>query len=45
MINTEYLAITAIFGAGLYVGFKIKEGIYSMRNYLKRKNNRKENLF
>lgn len=39
MINTEILAITAIFGGGFYIGFKVKEGIYSLREYLKNNKN------
>lgn len=34
MINTEILAITAIFTAGFYIGFKIKEGLYNLKEYL-----------
>ncbi len=35
MINVEYFAISAIFITGFYIGFKIKEGLYSLRVYIK----------
>jgi hypothetical protein len=34
MINTEILAITAIFLSGFYVGYKIKEGFIKLKEYL-----------
>lgn len=36
-MNSEYLAITAIFISGLYVGFKLKDASYKFRNYVVRK--------
>lgn len=42
MINSEYLAISAIFFGGFYIGFKVKEGVYFIKDYLskeKTKNN------
>jgi len=40
MINTEILAITAIFTIGFYLGFKLKSGLYNLREYIsKRKKN------
>lgn len=35
MINVEYLAITAIFTFGFYLGFKIKEAFIDFKTYLK----------
>jgi len=40
MINVEYLAITAIFGTGFYLGFKLKAGIIALSEYLR---DRREN--
>jgi hypothetical protein len=38
MVNTELLAVLAIFVTGLYVGFKVREASYNLRNYvIKRK--------
>ena len=34
MINTEYLAISAIFTVGFFIGFKLREATYSFRDYL-----------
>lgn len=40
MVSTEYLAISAIFIAGFYFGFKLKEAVYNLRSYVaKRKHN------
>lgn len=33
-INTEYLAIAVIFIGGMYVGFKLRQGLYNLSNYL-----------
>jgi len=33
MINTEYLAISAILIVGIIVGYKIKEALYNLREY------------
>ncbi len=46
MVNTEILAITAIFVTGLYVGFKVREASYNLRNYLikRRKFEEKNNI-
>lgn len=38
MINTEYLSISVIFLGGMYVGFKIKELLYNLRNYYQKRN-------
>jgi len=37
MINTEILAITAIFTSGFYVGFKIKQGLYNLNDYIQKR--------
>jgi len=37
MINTEYLAISAIFITGLYIGFKVKNLMIEVENYIKDK--------
>lgn len=34
MINSEYLAIMAIFLTGLYVGIKIKGASYKVKEYV-----------
>jgi hypothetical protein len=36
-INTEYLAVLAIFTAGVYVGMKIKSGFAELKVYLDKK--------
>jgi len=33
MINTEILAISAIFISGLYVGYKLKGAIYKLKEH------------
>ena len=35
MINSEYLAIIAIFTTGTFFGIKIREGFYNLKEYLK----------
>ena len=35
MINTEYLAISAIFLGGFYLGFKVKGVALALKEYLK----------
>ena len=37
MISTETLAITAIFIAGFYFGYKLKEAVYNIRSYFARR--------
>jgi len=44
MISTETLAITAIFIAGFYFGYKIKEGVYNLRNYVAKRKQYNENF-
>ncbi len=39
MINTEILAIIAIFLAGLYIGLKLKESIENLKEYLRNNKN------
>jgi hypothetical protein len=34
-MNTEYLAVTAIFLAGFYFGIKIRETSYKLEKYFK----------
>lgn len=36
-MNSEYLAITAIFVSGMYVGLKVREASYKFREFLLRK--------
>ena len=51
MINTEILAISAIFITGLYVGYKLKGAIYKVSEYymnrreLNSQNNKSKNYF
>ena len=33
VINTEYLAISVIFFGGMYLGFKLKQGLYNISKY------------
>jgi hypothetical protein len=33
VINTEYLAISVIFLGGMYLGFKLKQGLYKLAEY------------
>ncbi len=33
VINTEYLAISVIFFGGMYLGFKLKQGLYALSKY------------
>ena len=37
MINTEYLAIIAIFGTGTFFGVKAREALYNFREYIRDK--------
>lgn len=39
MVNTEILAISAIFLGGFFVGFKVKEAIYSIKEYVVKRRN------
>jgi len=39
MINTEILAITAIFLGGFYIGLKVKEGLNDLKQYIKENKN------
>lgn len=37
MINAEYLAISAIFIAGLYVGFKLNQALIEIKAYVQKR--------
>ncbi len=39
MINTEILAITAIFLGGFYMGLKVKEGLNDLKQYIRNNRN------
>ncbi len=39
VINTEYLAISVIFLGGMYFGFKLKQGMYNLNNYVNMRRN------
>lgn len=35
MVNTEYLAIIAIFLTGFYLGIKVTQGVFKLKVYFK----------
>ena len=42
-ITSQYLAISAIFIIGFYLGLKVKQGIYNLELFIKKNYSKKEN--